>query len=25
MGNYGTVVGADKGNSYQYVGGKYNT
>lgn len=25
MGNYGTVVGADKGNSYQNVGGKYNT
>lgn len=24
VGNYGTVVGADK-NSYQYVGGKYNT
>lgn len=25
MGNYGTVVGADKGNSYIQVGGKYNT
>ena len=25
VGNYGTVVGADKGNSYLYVGGKYNT
>lgn len=25
VGNYGTVVGADKGNSFQYVGGKYNT
>ncbi len=24
VGNYGTVVGADK-NSYSYVGGKYNT
>lgn len=25
MGNYGTVVGADKGTSYIDVGGKYNT
>lgn len=25
VGNYGTVVGTDKGNSYQQVGGKYNT
>lgn len=25
VGNYGTVVGANKGNSYQQVGGKYNT
>lgn len=25
MGNYGTVVGADKGNGYIQVGGKYNT
>lgn len=25
VGNYGTVVGADKGNSYIQVGGKYNT
>lgn len=25
VGNYGTVVGADKGNSYLQFGGKYNT
>lgn len=25
VGNYGTVVGADKGNDYTQVGGKYNT
>lgn len=25
VGNYGTVVGADKGDSYLKVGGKYNT
>lgn len=25
VGNYGTVVGADKGNGYIQVGGKYNT
>lgn len=25
MGNYGTVVGADKGNDFNLVGGKYNT
>lgn len=25
VGNYGTVVGADKGKSYTQVGGKYNT
>lgn len=25
VGNYGTVVGADKGNDYRQAGGKYNT